>query len=375
MRRAPLLVFALLFGCPDGGAGDGTSSEGTGGEAGTTASTSGGTKGSASTTGDPSSSTSSDPDGPGSSETSSDDGGSGSSSESTGEPADMIAVAAGYGTRRVRSDDGLTWTDFVEVDPNGGDDDALLRGIGYGDGIFLAVGGAGSGFSMRSTDGVTWQDENHELGSFVSDVAWLDGTFVAAGGNGLRGRSLDGGVTWQDLAPYYSGHFRAIAAGNGVAVAVGHTYGDMDVGLVDSTSDGASWDGELLVGAHFSGLSIAFGAGVFVARDDDGDVRTTTDGRAWSEVVLDLEGGGVVLFADGGFVTTGDGAYWTSSDGTTWTELASPQVRSPVGWIEGQWLTLGWPATIDASSDLMTWQNVFAPGGSGLTDIAVGAPG
>ena len=29
----------------------------------------------------------------------------------------------------------------------------------------------------------------------------------------------------------------------------------------------------------------------------------------------------------------------------------------------------------DISDDLASWQNVFAPGGSGLTDIAVGVPG
>lgn len=298
------------------------------------------------------------------------------SESSSGEPParDAIAVAVGYGTRRVRSDDGLEWTDFVEVDPDGGDDDNLLRGIGYGDGIFLAVGGAGAGFSMRSFDGIAWQDENHELGSFVSDVAWSDDTFVAAGGNGLRVRSLDGGVTWQDDGPYYSGHFRAIAAGNGVFVAVGHTYGDTNVGLVDTTLDGAEWSGEQLVGAPYGGLGLAFGAGTFVSRDESGALRTSDDGQAWSSVVQQLDGGGAVIFADGGFVTAGSGAYWTSEDGSTWDELASPDVRSPVGFVAGQWLTLGWPATIDASSDLLAWQNVFAPGGSGLTDVAVGPP-
>ena len=298
--------------------------------------------------------------------------------DSTGErpvPRDRIAVAVGYGTRRVRSDDGIRWTDFQRVNPDGGDDDDLLRGIGYGDGVFMAVGGAGSGSSMRSLDGVTWTDEIHDLPSFVSDAVWLDGMFVAAGGNGLRMRSLDQGASWQDITPYFAGHYRALAAGNGLVVAVGHTYGDRNVGLVSTTTDGASWTPEQTGGAGWSGGSIAFGGGVFVARDQAGQVRASIDGAAWDEPTLQLGGSGTMIFADGAFVTPGDSAYWSSPDGTRWSELPARFPRDLAGFIEGRFLRLGWPATIDASTDLVAWETVFAPGGSGLTDIAVGAPG
>lgn len=296
----------------------------------------------------------------------------------TGEPGlprDAVAVAVGYGTRRARSEDGLAWTDFQEVNPNGGDDDDLLRGIGYGGGVFLAVGGAGDGFSMRSLDGITWQDENHDPGSFVSDVAWQDGIFVAAGGNGLRMRSLDEGVSWQDDAGYYAGHYRAIAAGGGVVVAIGHTYGDTNVGLVSTTVDGVTWTAEQTGGAPYSGGSLAYGGGAFVARNDAGEVRVSSDGAAWGDPVLELGDRGTVVFADGEHITAGDGAYWTSPDGGQWTEVPSPDARDLAGWIDGRHLALGWPATIAASEDLATWEIVFDPGGSGLTDIAFGVPG
>jgi hypothetical protein len=306
------------------------------------------------------------------------DSGSGpDSGDTTGDPpppGDPIAVAVGYGTRRVRSEDGLSWTDFQRVNPDGGDDDDLLRGIGYGDGVFLAVGGAGVGSSMRSLDGIEWTDAHGDLPSFVSDTVWLDGTFVAAGGNGLRMRSLDQGVSWQDLTRYYAGHYRALAAGNGVVVAVGHTYGDSNVGLVSTTTDGAAWTPEQTGGAGWSGGSIAFGGGVFVARDQAGQVRVTADGLTWSEPTLSLGGSGTMLHADGAFVTPGDAGYFTSPDGTRWTELPARFPRDLAGFIEGRFLRLGWPATIDASEDLLAWENVFSPGGSGLTDIAVGEP-
>jgi hypothetical protein len=376
MQRTQLVLLTAVLACGDDPTAAGPDPD-------SSAGSSGGPGSSPTATSDPastgeSSSLSSAQDSSGAADTGSSVGSSeGAGSESTGEPPpprDAIAVAVGYGTRRVRSLDGLTWTDFVEVDPNGGDDDNLLRGVGWGDGVFVAVGGGGNGFSMRSLDGIVWQDEVHELDGFLSDVAYLDGVFVAAGGNGLRLRSLDAGVSWQDQTPYFAGHYRAIAAGNGIAVAIGHTYGDTNVGLVATTSDGASWSAEQMIGAAHSGGCLAFGGGVFVARDDAGDLRSSSDGLAWSEVVLDLEGSGAVLRAEARFVTAGDGVYWVSDDGARWSELASPTVRTPVGWLDGHYLTLGWPATIDASDDLLAWENVFAPGGSGLTDIAVGSP-
>ena len=289
-------------------------------------------------------------------------------------PRDAIAVAVGYGTRRVRSQDGLAWTDFVEVDPNGGDDDNLLRGVGYGDGMFVAVGGAGAALTLRSLDGSAWESIANDLGNFVSDVAWQDGTFVAAGGNGLRARSLDAGGSWQDAAPYYSGHFRAIAAGDGIFVAVGHTYGDSMIGLSSTSTDGATWTTETTFGAPMGGGSIAFGDGVFVARDGSGAIRTSTAGT-WGEPVAQQQGEGRVIRAGGVFITSGTDGFFSSTDGAQWEPIGGGDGRGVVAWLDGRYLSLGWPLSIDASEDLQSWQNAFAMDGPGLTDIAVGSPG
>ncbi|MBX7083808.1 MAG: hypothetical protein K1X88_31655 [Nannocystaceae bacterium] len=381
MSRAALFaVIAPLLACPaaDGGAG----SEGEGSSGGGGSSSEGGSSGTAGTSATASSSATASTSASTSATTLDDSGSDGGSSggeggSTTGDdppPPEAIAVAVGYGTRRVRSDDGITWTDFVEVDPNGGDDDALLRGVCYGDGIFLAVGGGGSGFSMRSSDGIAWVDELHTLDAFVSDCVRLGDVFVAAGGNGLRARSIDDGVSWEDESPYYAGHYRAIAASDALAVAVGHTYGDSTVGLVATTDGSGPWSSEQLVGAQYSGRGIAYGHGVFVTHDADGVLRSSSDGADWTEVHDFDAGDGWMLFADGQFITAGDGSYWTSTDGTRWQAQAG-DVRGLVGWLDGHWFSLGWPATIDVSDDLASWQNVFAPGGSGLTDIAIGVPG
>jgi hypothetical protein len=122
------------------------------------------------------------------------------------------------------------------------------------------------------------------------------------------------------------------------------------------------------------GGAIAFGDGVFVARDGSGAIRTTTDG-VWSEPVTQLEGEGRVIRADGAFVTSGADGFFTSTDGVQWEPIGSGDGRTVVAWIDGRWLSLGWPLAIDASEDLQSWQNAFAMEGPGLTDIAVGSPG
>lgn len=376
-RRVVALLLVLGCGTPanpadtDDTSGGPSSSEGSTGASSsataTTAMTSSTTAGSTATS---ASTTASTTDGGSSS-----DGGADSSSGDEPPPPEAVAVAVGYGTRRVRSDDGVTWTDFVEVNPNGGDDNDLLRGIGYGDGVFVAVGGGGSGFSMRSNDGITWTDDNHTLDAFVSDCVWLDGTFVIAGGNGLLARSTDAAVTWQDDSPYFAGHYRAIAASDTLAVAVGHTYGDSMVGLINTTDGSGPWSGDAMVGAQYAGHGIAFGHGVFVTHDSDGVLRWSDDGLQWNQALDLQDGAGWVAFANAQFITAGDGSYWVSTDGASWDALASDNLRDVVGFIDGHFMTLGWPAAIDISDDLATWQNVFAPGGSGLTDIAVGVPG
>ncbi len=379
MSRAALSgVTALLLACPaaDGGGGSEAevSSGGGGSDTGTTDSGASASTSATTTTSASTSATSLDDGSSGGGSGGSDDGSDGTTTGDEPPPPEAIAVAVGYGTRRVRSDDGLSWTDFVEVNPNGGDDDQLLRGVCYGDGIFLAVGGGGSGFSLRSADGIAWTDESHTLDAFVSDCVRLGDVFVIAGGNGLRARSIDDGVTWQDDSPYYAGHYRAIAASESIAVAVGHTYGEGTVGLVATTDGSGPWSSEQLVGAQYSGHGIAFGHGVFVTHDADGVLRSSTDGAQWDDAYDFDAGEGWVHFADGQFITAGDGSYWTSVDGSSWQSQAG-DVRGVVGWLDGRWFSLGWPATIDVSDDLASWQNAFAPGGSGFTDVAIGVPG
>lgn len=277
-------------------------------------------------------------------------------------------VAVGYGARRVSSPDGQAWSHLQELDANGGDDDNLFRGVCFGGGVFVAVGGSTRGFSMTSTDGVTWAHENRLPSAWVGNCAWLDGQFIAAGGNGLRMRSTDLGQTWRDEAGYEGVHYRDVVAGQGLVVAVGHTYAG--VGTISTTSDGVTWTSRVSSGAAFG--SVAYGHGVFVARGDASRVAWSADGLTWQDVTVSgaTPGAGSLVFTGAEFLTGLGGSTWRSTDGATWS--ATTIARSVDAFGLGQAFSLGWPASIAVSGDLATWSTVFSAQGSGLTRLVEG---
>ncbi len=102
-----------------------------------------------------------------------------------------VFVAVGDDGRRVRSEDGITWThDQTAGAPAAAD----FASVTYGDGVFVAAGGA---YTMRSTDGgQTWTDLIHQ-GSWTGAVAYGHGRFVLSMGDRTF-VSTDGGKTWND---------------------------------------------------------------------------------------------------------------------------------------------------------------------------------
>lgn len=283
----------------------------------------------------------------------------------TGAP---LFVAVGYGGRRMSSVDGVHWANDVVVDPNGGDDDNLFRGVGFHQGHFVAVGGSTHGQNATTNDGAAWAFHDPAT-SWLADVASLGATLVTAGGNGLRQRSLDGGLTWADAAPYYAGHFRGIAAGNGIAVAAGHTYGSTTVGLTSTSTDGKTWTPEVTGGPPFH--SVAFGAGVFVAAGDD-RCATSTDGQSWSPCG-GVSGPGLdeVVFVNQSFVIGDATGYFVSTDGVTFQHQAAEH-HAVTAFGLGLYVALDWPDRILTSPDLTTWTVRQENTGPAFVEVAFG---
>ncbi len=279
-----------------------------------------------------------------------------------------VLVLVGYGARRVRSLDGLTWTDLQQLTPTGGDDENLFRGVTFGGGLFVAVGGSSHGFTMTSRDGITWENENRAAGAWIGNVGYLQGQFVAAGGNGLRIRSTDSAKTWKDAAGYQDIHYRDLVVGLNMAVAVGHTYAG--VGAICTTSDGTTWVTRVSTGATFN--SVAFGHDTFVAVGNTGRLAYSFDGVSWVDVTtLQTTEGESVVFTGTEFIASMGAKSFRSSDGVTWSSLGAS--RAVHFYAFDHAFSLGWPATIVSSTNFTSWKTVYDLQGSGFTRFALGA--
>ncbi len=267
-------------------------------------------------------------------------------------------VAVGLGGRRLSSfDGGKTWAhEAFEARP-GGDDDDLLRGVGYGAGLFVAVGGGPRIRMLVSRDGKSWTKPTYPAGQWLGGVAFGGGTWVAVGGLGRRLHSADG-MTWRD-APAAGQHLRSVAYGNGKFVAVGSSR-------CTSSEDGlrwtplvpcAGWERVAAGGGRFVGISIV-----------DRGYSHSDDGVTWTNGTLPRQGRDVV-FAGDRFVVAASGGMLTSPDGRTWTSHTSGAVD--VLGFDGASFAGASGGALKASSDGVTW-GAGAAAGNSITRLAGG---
>jgi hypothetical protein len=107
-----------------------------------------------------------------------------------------------------------------------------------------------------------------------------------------------------------------------------------------------------------------------VAAGADGRVSTSADGEHWEDATVG-SGGSSVVFVNGHFAVSNDDGVFASDDGSNWQPVVGSSFGIE-GFIGGYDLSLGWPAVIRASSDMIEWNTVFDPGGSGFTRIVTG---
>jgi hypothetical protein len=310
---------------------------------------------------------------------SSDTGGAGSSSggnTGTGGTGGSVQPMSGsytivgvgsWGLRGITSD-GADWT--ICQNPSTGDDHSpdLLRQVGYGDGVFVAVGGDQNSMVMRSLDGIHWEEDLHPTTScagesyppsctnWMGGVAYGDGVWLAGGGNGALMRSTDAAVTWTGLHPANGVNaVRSIAYGSGTFVA------GTDGGVVSVSSDaGDSWTHHPLW-AH--GMNITYGDGVFVAKGqnwngsgfDYGCSVSIDVGASWSPCAPAILDAGTALYADGQWLVAASDAYHSSADALMWSMQSAPNFPQRFLFTGEQWIgTSGDNAW--TSSNLTDWQ-------------------
>lgn len=268
-------------------------------------------------------------------------------------------VAVGDAGRRTVSPDGVTWMHDSWEPGNEGDNDRLFRGVAYGGGLYVAIGGSQIARVSVTRDGSSWTEAALE-GGFLEGIAYGAGFWVAAGANGRTIRSRDA-ATWIDPQIDYGPHFRSMKFGNGRFVAVG------DRGRRRTTLDGLTWTDNVEGGAGFQDL--AFGDGRFVAVGYEGRRVVSEDGATW---MFDVTGGDqlhAVAYGNGRFVAIGGARVAVSSNGgETWVEQPGPPLNR-ISFGNASFVATGWQDTRWTSPDGLVWQEVAG----GVTDPGYGA--
>lgn len=223
--------------------------------------------------------------------------------------------------------------------PQGND----LNGIVYANGLYVAVGDAGT--ILTSKDRITWTTQTLVSGTdatkfALNAVTYGNGLFVAVGGTIWT--SPDG-ATWTYRYTCPDGAFTAVAYGNGRFVAAGGTGGSLNPGGVPvlATSDnGTTWVDR----SSTSGITseptkaLIFANGRFVQVAWHQPFYYSTDGLTWTpgepadSAAYSLYNHATdIAYGNGVFVVVGNsldkdygGSIFISEDGVTWTRMSGP---------------------------------------------------
>jgi len=172
----------------------------------------------------------------------------------------FVAVASDGTSRVITSPDGITWTSqsnipqqswegitysnqfvavgsstYTMVSPNGitwttGSDTQTFHSVGYGNGVYVAVGGNGI---ASSTDGLTWTTRLSTGGNNWYSVAYRDGLFVAVSYSGTyRIATSPDGITWTLVTAPENLSWYGVTYGIDKFVAVGEIGTDLVMNYV-----------------------------------------------------------------------------------------------------------------------------------------------
>jgi hypothetical protein len=258
----------------------------------------------------------------------------------TVDPSTLVTVGAGGDRRYATTDGNVSITgDTQDLAPSNtdwsdGHTDTMIRGLCFGAGRFLAVGGQGDGTFRSSTDGATWTtlvtldgNQGRPKASWLGGCAYGENRFVAAGGNGARCHSTDG-LTWLCPGGYQAFHHRAVAYGGGRFVTVGNSYDTPPDNFTSVSADGTTWtnlptlgnvsSNRILYVAEHARFYAVFGA--VLGQLADGQT-------SWTAVAgVDASGVSGMTVKDGVVYIIGtrptqpyDRFLYTSNNGTNWT--------------------------------------------------------
>ena len=235
-----------------------------------------------------------------------------------------LLVVGGFSGELQTSPDGETWTSRTSGFTGSG----IVRGLAFGNGVYVAVGTSGAADMIRSsTDAITWANRTSPFSSEVYRVIWSEelALFVAINSTNECATSPTG-ETWTLGGSLGVGfNARGIAYGAGLLVVVG-----LGGEIVTSDDSGATWSAvtsEIPATSDIQG--IAFGDGLFVAVTGAGEIATSTTGTAWTLRFAGVGSGysiNAVAYGERWWVASSSaGELLVSTDsGVTWTLVRTP---------------------------------------------------
>jgi hypothetical protein len=266
-----------------------------------------------------------------------------------------------------------------------------LFGICYGNGQFVAVGGAGT--ILTSTDGISWNSQSSGTTNNLWAVAWGGEQYVAVGDAGTILQSYDA-ANWSVRSSGVSAQLINVAWGANRFVIVGHNgtvlTGDGGTSWVRernipaSTLVGLAWNGTRFVVSAYSGsnydwgffysadgaswtfatmvqnavLDIVWTGTRFVAARGPNPYMST-DGISWQPMAQLQFAPYSVTAGAGVTVVVGAGGVAARGVGDTWfNSLAAGRDLRRVAWGNGQFVAVGLGGTIVYSPDGGSWRAV-----------------
>ncbi|MBI3868578.1 MAG: hypothetical protein HY299_08610 [Verrucomicrobia bacterium] len=285
-----------------------------------------------------------------------------------------------------------TWSPHqVTEDPS-----VSLKRIGFGSGLFVAVGGT-PGVVFTSVDGAQWTERFRGTPSLrdLRGLGYYGGRFVAAGQGGILS-SLDG-TAWQIQSSKLTNTDASVAGGSAGFVVIGRQF-DAQFQQNFWLSDGASgW--ALLENPPAFPLSLSFrlntvaaNSGWYVQGGSYGDIRSQ-DRSVWQSLprptAEDVGDTIAMLPVGSGFTevinqlrSPNSTLFLSSQDGANSHRLGifsnAPNYVSSAAYGDGEYLVghltpprlrdEPWRAEIEASADALHWEKVLS------VDLATGGP-
>ncbi len=280
--------------------------------------------------------------------------------------------------------DGVNWNTGIRA-PGRGE----FRGIVFAQDLFVAVGArhftdVGDPSILlnkividTSPDGQTWTMHPLETTAELRNVGFGNGLFLAVGDEGTIVSSTNG-TNWVQQSSPTTLPLRDPAYGSRFVIVGGNRVNGVSTNVILTSPTGTDWTPHPGVTVGSPLIAVAYGRGTFVALAEDSRVLTSSDEVSWTPHAL-LAGVGTiadVTYGGGSFLAVGD-SILSSADGVQWTfrSRASEQVLRETVFGNGSFLSVGTDGAIVQSGAIVNFppDQLELLSGGGLS-VAIESP-